>query len=220
MRKWFLAVTIAVLSLGVTGCMMDASKLAKYSNPKLHVSYNRNGVEFEAGSDFKGDGKVHVNPVTKEIDAEVHVDSSVSAVDKAEGERADHLVELRRIEAQYLVESQRIVGENIKALGSILGDATGFIKTLKPAPKGLSGSLTQFGESVGEVATSATKFGNSLVGLVGDVLLVGLLVGGLYIGGRYLAGKMSKTAPPIAPTPAPSSGTQPAQPETPTAESK
>lgn len=119
-RKMLDALIPCLLLLMTTGCLVDASKLAGYSNPKLVVKKTMTGFYAEAGSDFNGHLKADYDPVTQKFTIDGTVSSNVSGVVTAEGERADHLVELRKAEMNYLVESQRLVGENFKAAGQML----------------------------------------------------------------------------------------------------
>lgn len=109
---------IALLFL--TGCLVDAGKLAGFSNPKLIVKKTITGFYAEAGSDFNGHLVADYDPETNRFHIDGTVSSNVSGVVTAEGERADHLIELRKAEMNYLVESQRLVGENVKAVGQML----------------------------------------------------------------------------------------------------
>ena len=117
------------------GCMIDAGKLAGFSNPKLDMSYDagRGKFDLEAGTDFQGKAEGHYNPETKQIDATIEVGSTASPVVQAEGERADHLVALRQIEATMLVEMHRLVGENIRAVGDMAKDVGGAVAVVKKA---------------------------------------------------------------------------------------
>lgn len=127
------------------GCMIDAGKLAGFSNPKLRMNYNggRGTFDMEAGTDFQGKAQGHYNPETKKIEASIEIGSSVSPVVQAEGTRAESLVELRRIEATMLVEMHKAVGENIRAFGDAaknIGGAIARVETAKEGPT-LTGSL-------------------------------------------------------------------------------
>ena len=107
------------------GCLVDASKLAGYSNPSTDVSYNPWTKSFHArtGADFTGTLDGEYDPDTKRVRVKLEVGSNASGVVQAEGERAEHLVELRKLETQYLIESQRIVGDNFRAFGQMLAIA-------------------------------------------------------------------------------------------------
>lgn len=111
------AIALFVLT---TGCLVDAGKLAGFSNPKLIVKKTMTGFYAEAGSDFNGHLIADYDPETNKFHIDGTVSSNVSGVVTAEGERADHLIELRKAEMNYLVESQRLVGENVKAVGQML----------------------------------------------------------------------------------------------------
>lgn len=110
-----LTLCLAVMLLG--GCMMDAAKLAGFSQPKLKATYNaaRGRFDLEAGTDFQGRAEGHYNPDTGQIDAEVEVGSIASPVVKAEGDRAESLVALRKIEADMLVKMHEVARDNIAA---------------------------------------------------------------------------------------------------------
>lgn len=122
--------TLATLTLGGLGgclaaasggCVMDASALAGFSNPSLRVKHSVLwGTEVQAGTDFAGNGHLVYRPETGELEVTLDVQSDASGVVTAEGLRADHLVELRRIEAERVIELHRLVGENLKAAGTML----------------------------------------------------------------------------------------------------
>jgi len=122
---------LGALSVLVGGClltggcgMQNASGLAGYSNPTLKMKKGIFGsMYFEAGTNFTGDVEAKYNPETGQFELSGTVGSDASGVVGAEGERADHLVELRRIEADYLIRSQEIVGENFQAFGNMLAVA-------------------------------------------------------------------------------------------------
>ena len=116
----------AVAAMGVlcSGCLIDAGKLAGFSNPKVKISKTWGGVDVEVGTDFTGKAVGEYDPETKKIKFEVEVNSGVSSVVNAEGLRADHLIELRKIEATYYLEAQKAAGENFKAFGTMLAIAT------------------------------------------------------------------------------------------------
>lgn len=123
-----------MMSLSFTSCtmsMMPADKMAGYSNPKLKVVRTWNGFSAEAGTNFNGDVDVEYDPETKRFHLKGKVASDASGVVGAEGERADHLIRLREVESeflqakmQYALESQRIIGQNFQAFGSMLAIAT------------------------------------------------------------------------------------------------
>lgn len=112
----------------LSGCMSSARHLAAYENPKLAIDYDGRGFHLEAGSNFKGHAEGHYNVETHQADAVIDVDSDVASVDKAQGERADHLIELRRQEAQLLAaETEAMTGmvNNVTSvLGGVLGGST------------------------------------------------------------------------------------------------
>lgn len=118
---WIVATMLSLLC----GCMVDASKLAGYSNPSAEISYSPLwGFRARTGADFTGDFEGHYNPETGAIDVVATVGVNASQVVGAEGERADHLVKLREIETAYLLESQKTVGDNFQAFGQLLAIAT------------------------------------------------------------------------------------------------
>ena len=106
------------------GCLMDASKLAGFSNPKLIVKKTWSGFYAEAGSDFSGKLDATFNPETNQFVLKGEVSSNVSGVVSAEGERADHLLELRKVETQYYLAAQQQVGKNFEAFGTMLAIAS------------------------------------------------------------------------------------------------
>lgn len=117
------------------GCMIDAGKLAGFSNPKLRMNYNggRGTFDMEAGTDSQGKAEGRYNPETKQIDASIEIGSAVSPVVQAEGARAESLIELRKIEATMLVEMHKAVGENMRAFGDAAKNIGGAIATVQTA---------------------------------------------------------------------------------------
>jgi hypothetical protein len=125
------ACVLCIANMGCTIALLPADKLAGFSNPKLRVTRTWGGFTAEAGTNFEGDVDVQYDPETKAFRLVGKIVSDVSGVVGAEGERADHLVALREIESdflkakmQYALESQRIVGENFQAFGTMLAIAT------------------------------------------------------------------------------------------------
>lgn len=117
MRFMVIALAIAL----IPGCLMDsAGRFAGFTQPSFSASHGIFGTSVRASSDFAGNLVVDYDPETGELHAEAEVSSDASKVVSAEGERADHLVELRRIESEYKIESQRLVGENFRAFGQML----------------------------------------------------------------------------------------------------
>jgi len=145
------------------GCMMDSSKLAGFSQPKLQMSVDarRGKFDMEAGTDFEGKAKGHYNPETKEINAEIEIGSSASPVVKAEGERAEALVELRKIEAQMLIKMHELVGDNIKAAGGIVSDVAKAAVKIKE-----SDNRSPLESAVGSLVWTAIKVAAGLLALL------------------------------------------------------
>lgn len=98
------------------GCSMNASALAGFSNPAVRMTRGLFGTSAEIGTDFAGHGELHYDPDTGKIDVLVDVNSQVSPVVTAEGVRADHLVELRKIEAERIVATHQAIGQNIRSV--------------------------------------------------------------------------------------------------------
>ncbi len=138
------------------GCLVDASKLAGFSNPSLEVKRTPWGFAFKAGSDFKGEGSAEYNPETGQFKGHVLVTSDPTPVINAEASRADHLVELRRIETTYYLEAQKTVGENFQAFGNMLaiaaqGGGAAVAKVVESAAPLLSASAPLLGTLMGPV---------------------------------------------------------------------
>jgi len=169
-KAYFTAFLACVVLWHCAGCLIDAGKLAGYSNPKASVRYNpwTKSFEAEAGTDFAGKLDGSYNPETKAFELHVDVASGVSPVVAAEGERADHLIELRKIEATYLLEAQKAVGENFKAFGQMLaiaaaggGEAVAKVvdaaaPILKGSALGLGAFSARLGAATGEPAKGET----------------------------------------------------------------
>lgn len=98
------------------GCSMNASALAGFSNPAVRMTKGVFGASAEIGTDFTGHGELHYDPDTGQIDVVVDVNSQVSPVVTAEGVRADHLIELRKIEAERIVATHQAIGANIRSV--------------------------------------------------------------------------------------------------------
>lgn len=138
------------------GCLVDASKLAGFSNPSLEVKRTPWGFTFKAGSDFKGEGSAEYNPETGQFKGHVLVTSDPTPVINAEASRADHLVELRRIETTYYLEAQKTVGENFQAFGNMLaiaaqGGGAAVAKVVESAAPLLTASAPLLGTLMGPV---------------------------------------------------------------------
>lgn len=104
-----------------TGCAPGAKRLAMFSNPSSKVSYHWFwGLYAETGSDFEGTLKASYDPETKQLVIDLTISSDPTPVIGAEGTRADHLVELHRLD----VERHRLVGENFKAFGTMVALAS------------------------------------------------------------------------------------------------
>lgn len=158
MRRLIFVCTLAVGMCLNAGCLVDAGKLAGFSNPKLIVKKTMTGFYAEAGSDFNGHLIADFDPETNKFHIDGTVSSNVSGVVTAEGERADHIIELRKSEMNYLVESQRLVGENMKAAGQMLalaavGGGEAVAKMVDAAAPILKGSALNlpggFGATIG-----------------------------------------------------------------------
>lgn len=121
MKRILFLLCIAASGCLSTGCLVDAGKLAGFTDPKAKIKYR--GLSAEVGTDFVGHMDGHYNAETKQIDLVVDVSSNASARVSAEGERADHIVELRRIETAYYLEAQKQVGKNFEAFGTMLAIA-------------------------------------------------------------------------------------------------
>ena len=118
------ALLLLVSGFWNTGCLIDASKLAGFSNPKAKVKYHPwSGFTAEVGTDFTGKLDGDYDPATGKATIHAEVTSGVSSVVTAEGERADHLVELRRIETTYYLEAQKQVERNMDAAGRMISMA-------------------------------------------------------------------------------------------------
>ncbi len=114
---------LALLAIGgcLSGCAPGAQRLAMFSNPSSKVSYHWFwGLYAETGSDFEGTLKASYDPETKQLVIDLTISSDPTPVIRAEGTRADHLVELHRLD----VERHRLVGENFKAFGQMLAIAS------------------------------------------------------------------------------------------------
>jgi len=148
-----------------TGCLVSAEHLAGFSNPKLKVKKSALGFSAEADTDFAGKLKADYNPETKQFSIDAEINSDAGTVIAAQGERADHLIELRKIEATYLLEAQKAVGENFKAFGQMLaiaaaGGGDGLKKVIDAAAPILAGSagaleLPSLGHLRGQLGTGA-----------------------------------------------------------------
>ena len=137
------------------GCLNLASArhLAGFTEPKLVVKKTWNGFYAEAGTDFNGTIDATYDPATNAFTLKGQVNSNASGVITAEGERADHILELRKAEIAGTVEVQRLVGENFKAFGTVLalaaaggGDAVAkVVDAAAPILKGSAANLSLVG---------------------------------------------------------------------------
>jgi hypothetical protein len=112
----------------VSGCAMSpALKLAGFTEPALKIKRTPDGtLEFYASADFKGRADIKKDVATGQLE-EVHLDFSSDpvAVTQAQGERAEHLVELRKIEAEFRLAQQQMITEMVTALVSTLKPVVG-----------------------------------------------------------------------------------------------
>lgn len=115
-----------ILLLFLSGCqMMPASKLAGFSEPCLRVKKDsRGGYEVYTSADFKGKGEIKVNKETGDIDISFNITTSATDVTQAQGERAQYLAELRKIEAEDRLAQMQLMNTIVGTLAS----------ALKPAP--------------------------------------------------------------------------------------
>lgn len=146
-----MTVALAVIFTCITsGCgLIDSRKLAGYYDPKLVVKKTIWGFEAEVSTDFSGTIDATYNPETHEFILKGQVNSNSASVLAAQGERADHLVQMRLEEMKMVVERDRLVGENFKAFGQMIaiaamggGDAVAkVVDAAAPILKGSGGSF-------------------------------------------------------------------------------
>lgn len=119
MRKFFVSCVLLVM---LTGCqMMPVSKLAGFSEPCLRIKKDaRGGYEVYTSADFKGKGEIKVNKETGDIDISFNITTSATDVTQAQGERAQYLTELRKIEAEDRLAQMQIMKVTVEALASAL----------------------------------------------------------------------------------------------------
>lgn len=110
MKRWM----VAAVCLWCCGCLVDAGKLAGITEPGISYERKWSGSKFNISSDMAmQEGLFRRNKDTGEM--ELHVvglSSAASPVTLAQGERAEHLAELRRIEAQ-------VIGMQLQAMSGL-----------------------------------------------------------------------------------------------------
>lgn len=124
------------------GCLMSADQLAGFSRPGVHVKKDsRGGWDFEAGSDMRGKAKVDAKP-DGSYTFDMTLSSKASDVVEAEGQRADHLVELRKIEAQSIALQLKMVGDMASAIVAMVPGLAASKPQPPPGPSSRVGELT------------------------------------------------------------------------------
>lgn len=119
-RAGFL-VTCLSLGLAIAGCTVPAVKLAGITEPGAVYEQRPDGSRIvKISSDFEGEMVLTRSAETGEIELHVSAKSNASEPTRAQGERADHLVELRKIEAERDLGWQRLLGQAISAAGMFL----------------------------------------------------------------------------------------------------
>jgi len=117
MTKRLIAVAATLL---FSGCLMPAEQLAGFTEPGVRWQRGPFGYSLVLSSDFEGTAKGEWDPETGKLKIDVTVNSKTSDVTLAQGERAFALEELRRIEVQYRIETQRMISSVVQALASAL----------------------------------------------------------------------------------------------------
>lgn len=158
MRRITIVLMVIVIPL-LTGCRLsDARALAGFSEPKVRWVNGLLWSELEISSEFTGNAQAEYNPETGRFLVDVELSSSVVPVIDAQGERAKALVELRQIEAQYLLEAQRVVGDNFVKFGNMLSIAA----------QGGGEAVGQVIQSAGGAFAAAVPLGSLVPPLLGQ----------------------------------------------------
>lgn len=114
-----------------TGCLLPASYVAGYSNPKLKAKLNplTKSFEFEAGTDFTGKFIGDYDPATKRVHVEGEVGSKVSDVNLSEAVKAEAVTDLQKAQMD-------MYARNVEALTGLVGQlGSAFIAANPPQPQ-------------------------------------------------------------------------------------
>lgn len=138
---WVLNFIVLLLTLfGSSGCMMDANKIAGWSNPSFEAEINpRTGkVKIKNGQDASGGfkGEVHFNPDTKQFDLvlEANVSSTASTVVEKEGGRiTKEFIELQQINKENAQETRAAIIDTFMAISSTIGQIMALQANNQPA---------------------------------------------------------------------------------------
>lgn len=118
---------LILLSASTTGCLLPASYVAGYSNPKAKVYVNKltGKLEAEIGTDFTGKMEMDYDPESKKTRVVAEVSSKASDVNISEAAKAEAITQLQTAQME-------MVSRNMEALTSLVGQLGGAFIASRP----------------------------------------------------------------------------------------
>lgn len=137
------------------GCVQTAADLAGFQPTGVDIRHGWfSGTRVTINDRAQAKGDLEYDPATGKVVVHFEGNTDPASVIGAQGERADHLIRLREIEAERIVETHKAIGANIRsaidglAMAMAVGGDAGqkWIDAVGPILKGSAVSIDGLGD--------------------------------------------------------------------------